>query len=79
MRYGPEYAIFVDLLAKIRRLTLGQGASSEEHKALVTRILQTNILALIKDKEWQQLHATLSELLPLEINVSDIVHKLCNE
>jgi precorrin-2 dehydrogenase / sirohydrochlorin ferrochelatase len=79
LRYGPEYGIFVELLSEIRHLTLGQGGAPEEHKALVTRILRTNVLALLKDKEWQLLHAKLCALLPPEINVSDIVNKLCNE
>jgi precorrin-2 dehydrogenase/sirohydrochlorin ferrochelatase len=75
LRYGPEYTILVELLAEIRRLTLGQGVSPEEHKALVTRILRTNILALLKNKEWQLLHETLFALLPPEISVPDIVSR----
>ncbi len=79
LRYGPEYGIFVELLAEIRRLAISQGTSPEEHKALATRILRSNLLALLKKKEWQLLHETLFALLPPEINVPDMVKKLCKE
>ena len=76
LRYGPEYGIFVKMLAEIRHLTIGQGTSPEKHKLLLARILQTNILSLLKKKEWQLLHETLLAILPPEINIFDIVQKL---
>lgn len=76
LRYGPEYGPFVDLLAETRCLTLGQGMASEDHKALVTRILRTDILALLEKQEWQLLDETLCKLLPPEINVPEIVRKV---
>lgn len=74
--YGPEYGELVKLLSEIRNRTLGQSSSQEQHKLLVERILQTNVLSLLKNKEWQQLQAQMSEILPQDMNVNDIVEKV---
>ena len=76
LRYGPEYGELVKLLTEIRQLTIGLGSSQEKHKLLVARILQTNILFLLRKKEWQLLHKQLDEILPPEINATDIVQKI---
>jgi precorrin-2 dehydrogenase/sirohydrochlorin ferrochelatase len=76
LRYGPEYGELVKLLSEIRQLTIGQDSSQEQHKLLFTRILQTNILSLLKRKDWQQLHEQLHEILPPAINAKDIVQKI---
>ncbi|MDO9041664.1 MAG: bifunctional precorrin-2 dehydrogenase/sirohydrochlorin ferrochelatase [Desulfocapsaceae bacterium] len=76
LRYGPEYGELVKLLTEIRQLTVGQDSSQEQHKLLFTKIIQTNILSLLKNKEWQLLHEQLNEILPPEINAKDIVQKI---
>jgi len=74
--YGPEYGDLVKLLSEIRQLTIGQGSSQEKHKLLFERLLQTNILSLLKRKDWQLLHEQLNEILPPAINAKDIVQKI---
>ena len=76
LHYGPEYGELVKLLAEIRQLTVGQGSIPQEHKLLFERLLQTNILSLLKRKDWQLLHEQLHEILPPAINAKDIVQKI---
>ncbi len=76
LRYGPEYGDLVKLLAEIRHLTVGQGSSQKKHKLLFERISQTNILSLLKKKEWQLLQEQLYKILPPEINAEYIVQKI---
>lgn len=76
LHYGPEYSELVKLLSEIRNRTIGQSSSQEQHKALVEKILQTNVLSLLKNKEWQRLRALMIEILPQDMNVNDIVQKV---
>lgn len=76
LHYGPEYGELVKLLAEIRQLTVGQGSTQEEHKLLFERLLQTNILSLLRRKDWQLLQEQLYKILPPAINAKDIVQKI---
>jgi len=75
-QYGPEYGDLVKLLSMIRQLTVGQSSSQEKQKLLLESILETNILALLREKEWQLLHEKLLEILPREINVNSLIEAL---
>lgn len=79
LHYGPEYGDLVKLLCIIRQLTVGQRSSQEKQRLLLERILQTNILTLLRMKEWQLLHEKLLEILPQEINVPYLLQKLRGE
>ena len=76
LRYGPEYGELVKLLTEIRQLTVGQNSSQEQHKLLFTKIIETNILSFLKNKEWELLQKQLDTILPPEINAKDIVQKI---
>jgi precorrin-2 dehydrogenase / sirohydrochlorin ferrochelatase len=76
LRYGPEYGELVTLLAEIRQLTIGQDSFREKHKQLFTKIIQTNILSLLRNKEWLLLQEQLQEILPPEINARYLVQKI---
>lgn len=76
LRYGPEYGELIKLLTEIRQLTISRDSSQKQHKLLFTKIIQTNILSLLKHKEWQLLHEQLIAILPPEINAKAIVQKI---
>jgi precorrin-2 dehydrogenase/sirohydrochlorin ferrochelatase len=76
LRYGPEYGELIKLLTEIRQLTISRDSSQKQHKLLFTKIIQTNILSLLKNKEWQLLHEQLVAILPPEINAKAIVQKI---
>lgn len=76
LRYGPEYGKLVMLLGEIRKLTVGQESSQERHKVLLEKILQTNILSLLKTEDWHLLYEQLHEILPPEFIVETVVQKI---
>ncbi|MBW6521217.1 MAG: bifunctional precorrin-2 dehydrogenase/sirohydrochlorin ferrochelatase [Desulfoarculaceae bacterium] len=76
LHYGPEYGELVKLLGEVRTHTRGQSSSQEQQKLLVTKILQADVLSLLRSQDWQQLKAQLSEILPQDMNVNDIVHEM---
>lgn len=76
LHYGPEYGALVTLLGEIRKLRQGQSTSRKHHKLLVEKILQTEILALLRNKDWPQLQILLCEILPQDMDVNDIVQKV---
>lgn len=76
LQYGPEYGTLVTLLSEIRNRTNKQSSSQEQHKVLVEKILQTNVLSFLKDKDWQQLQTQLFEILPQDMNVNEIVQNV---
>jgi precorrin-2 dehydrogenase/sirohydrochlorin ferrochelatase len=75
-QFGREYGDLVKLLAMIRQPTVGQNSAQENQKQLLEQILKTNILDLLKRKEWRLLHEKLLEILPREINVDLLMQKM---
>jgi len=76
LHYGPEYGELVKLLGEVRKLHREQSSSRKHHKLLVEKILQTDILALLRNKDWQQLQVLLCKILPQNMDVNDIVQKV---
>lgn len=75
-QFGQEYGDLVKLLAMIRQPTVGQSSSQENQKLFLEQILKTNVLDLLKRKEWRLLHEKLLEILPREINVDFLIQKI---
>jgi precorrin-2 dehydrogenase/sirohydrochlorin ferrochelatase len=74
--YGPEYCELVKLLGEVRKIHQGQSSPQKHHKILVEKILQTDILALLRNKDWQELQVLLCEILPQNMDANDIVQKV---
>jgi len=76
VQYGPEYGDLVKLLSLIRQMTVGQASSQEKQKRLLEQILKTGVLHLLQEQKWALLHEKLLEILPQEINVSNLMRKM---
>ena len=76
LHYGPEYSELVKLLGEVRKIHQGQSSPQKHHKVLVEKILQTDILALLRNKDWQELQVLLCEILPQNMDANDIVQKV---
>ncbi len=74
--YGPEYGLFVDLLAKVRKSIVHDGRTQKSHKILFEKILQLNILTYIKEENWQAVQRALAEVLPERVDVESVVEHL---
>ncbi len=74
--FGVEYAIFVTLMRHLRKEILTKGLSQGENSDIFTRIVQSDILNAISHDDWEGVRSTLSEILPDNINIKDILNKL---
>ncbi len=72
--YGPEYGLFVDLLAKIRENIVNDGGTQTSHKIFFEKLLQLNILTYIRQENWSALQKELAELLPEGIDPEQLIY-----
>ncbi len=71
--YGPEYGEYVTLLGKIRQLVISDGGTQVSHKNMFEKLLQSNILPCIKEKNWKSVAVELSNILPDKYDVKEIL------
>lgn len=62
-QFGNEYAIFLSLMGGIRTLLLKEKHAPEEHKPIFNRIIQSDIIELIKDKKTEEIDKRLFDIL----------------
>ncbi len=76
--YGQEYGQLVAMMTDIRGTVVASSDSPAEHKRLFEKILDSEILLSIKEKQWNILKKLLREILPVEIDVSRLVENIQN-
>lgn len=72
-RYGSEYGEFVALLSIIRQRVISKGGSQRSHKKVFEKLLQSNILALVKEQDWSAVQDELTRVLPEGFNTEAIL------
>jgi precorrin-2 dehydrogenase/sirohydrochlorin ferrochelatase len=77
-QYGAEYGQYVKLLGLIRPFVIKNDNLHQAHKKLFKKLVQTNILALIKKNDWQQVQEILSQLLPANVDVGFIIAQVAH-
>jgi precorrin-2 dehydrogenase/sirohydrochlorin ferrochelatase len=50
--YGPEYDILVRILGKLREKVIVWGDSPEENRQIFEAVIESDILDLIRKKDW---------------------------
>lgn len=71
--FGCEYGQLVMLFSSIRSVVVGDGASSSLHQLLFEKILEMDLLPLLRDKDWTAIRERLSSVLPATIDVAGLV------
>ena len=71
--YGPEYAIFVELMSMVRQQVVGKNRESEENRQLFHRLLTQPLAEMIEKGQWEEILLHLESVLPKEINSREIV------
>jgi precorrin-2 dehydrogenase / sirohydrochlorin ferrochelatase len=61
--YGPEYALFLELMGAVRRKLLSQAHAPETHKPLFEALIAGGLLEAIKNKNLAGVDALLSKVL----------------
>lgn len=74
--YGSEYQLFVELLGRIRERIVDDGKTQASHKAVFENLLQLDILARIRQRDWTTLRHELSGILPGDMDIADLIASL---
>lgn len=63
-RFGPEYAIYLDLLGALRAIILQQGWSATANKPLFEKLLHPEMPLWLRRQQWSKIEAHLQAILP---------------
>ncbi len=76
--YGPEYGLFVGMMADVRKKIVASSDAPDEHKRIFEKLLDDDILECIREQQWRELGSLLQEILPPAIDVSSLVETMRN-
>ncbi len=62
-RFGEEYGVFLELMGAVREKILATGHAPEAHRELFGRLIQSDLLELIKTGDHQQIDKLLQKVL----------------
>lgn len=62
-QYGPEYGRFLDLMGAVRKRLLATEHAPEAHKPLFERLINENLLEMIKTDDREEINRILAEVL----------------
>jgi precorrin-2 dehydrogenase/sirohydrochlorin ferrochelatase len=74
--FGPEYAPLTELLGLLRTELLSQGKASSKNKIIFQKLVDSNLLQLIKKGDITGVRATLESILGEDFPVDDIVKQV---
>ncbi len=72
-KYGQEHAVFLNLMGGIRKKLLSQAHEPEAHKTIFEKLVQSNILDLIREKDYEGVNSILNEILGGSYRFDDLV------
>lgn len=75
-RYGQEYSLLLFLMACVRKQVVASSAMQAQHKIIFEKLLESDILRLMKNRQWVRLAEVLRDILPPEIEISPLIQKL---
>ena len=61
--YGDEYARFLELMGRIRKRLLAEAHAPEAHKPLFERLIENNLLPLIRENDTDRINRVLKDVL----------------
>ncbi len=74
--YGKEYEVLLTLMAAVRKQIVVLNDDQNSHKLLFEKLLNSDILPVLKAGDWKKLQATLEAILPPEVEVVQLVNTL---
>jgi len=67
--YGPEYAILLEIMGKLREKLIAGGRPSAENRARFEAVVASEILGHIRAKRWDEIKALILERTGIEMEV----------
>lgn len=68
--FGTEYEIYLNIMGQIRETVLARGKSSDENRQIFELLVQSDLLDLIRKKDWNAARNLIREILHAPIEVS---------
>jgi precorrin-2 dehydrogenase/sirohydrochlorin ferrochelatase len=62
-RFGPEYALFLDLMGAIREKLLKEAHAPEAHKPLFEALIERDLLGMIRSSDFPAIDRAMAEVL----------------
>jgi precorrin-2 dehydrogenase / sirohydrochlorin ferrochelatase len=67
--YGPEYAILLEIMGKLREKLIAEGRPSAENRDRFEAVVTSEILGHIRAKRWKEIEALIVERTGIEMEV----------
>jgi len=67
--FGPEYAVLVEILGKLRERVIAAGGSSAENRERFAAVVRSDILDHIRRKDWKRVREIIHSLTDVEMEV----------
>ena len=74
--FGPEYALLIELMGLLRTRLLDQGNPSSENRVMFERLVNSNLLVLIKKGNVRGVKNTLKSILGKDFPIDDILKQV---
>lgn len=71
--FGPEYEQVVALMARVREVVVQRDGDSEKHKELFHRLLESELISLVRDQKWERVYSLLRHELPADTDVETLL------
>ena len=76
-QFGEEYAVFLDLMGAIRSRLLREKHAPEQHKPLFQKIIQSEIISWIQDRQYEEIDRLLLDVLGPGYAVDELLKSDC--
>ena len=74
--FPPEYDSFTELLGIIRTQLLSQNQPASKNKIIFQQLVDSNLLEMMKQKDWDGIQATLQSILGEAFPVEDVLKQV---
>ena len=72
--FGREHAVFLRMMGAIRKRLLAENSDTESHKILFERLIDANIVELIKNHRISQINEKLTKILGKGYDVETLIN-----
>lgn len=74
-RFGPEYGKMTRVLGELRKLVLRTGSSPDENKKIFREIVNSEVLAALRDNDSERVLDILKAILPQDVDPEPAIEK----
>lgn len=71
-RYGEDYAVFLDIMAAIRRKLLTKGTENDKNRKVFNKLASSPMPEMIGDGRWEEVDKIIASLLGEEFSLTSL-------